>query len=361
MNNSNKSIVFLLSSGTSKPVGGIKVVFEYANRFAKDGYDVTIINPSILYYGKINFMELLKVIPRYIKRKILRSSGKEWFDLDSRVKEKNVLTLDWLNIPKKQHIYVATACPTSYYLNKYPIPKENKFYLIQGFENWGHSNEYAYNSYRFGFRNIVISNWLADVVKRSDSPCTIIRNGYDFSYFKLTNTIEYRNRYSISMLYHPNPKKGCEYGLEALGRIRERYPQLKAVLFGVPPRPQNFPEWIEYYQTPDKDTHNKIYNESSVYLAPSLIEGWGLTVGEAMICGAAIVCTDTLGFQEMVENEKNGLIVEAADSKALEDAVIRMIEDDEFRIKLAKQGNQDIQAYSWDESYAKFKNLIEAG
>lgn len=43
------------------------------------------------------------------------------------------------------------------------------------------------------------------------------------------------------------------------------------------------PGWIEYYRQPDRDTHNRIYNSSSIYLASSLQKGWGLTVGEAMI------------------------------------------------------------------------------
>lgn len=41
------------------------------------------------------------------------------------------------------------------------------------------------------------------------------------------------------------------------------------------------PGWMEYYRQPDRDTHNRIYNSSSIYLASSLQEGWGLTVGEA--------------------------------------------------------------------------------
>ncbi len=35
-----KSVTFLLPKGAEHPVGGLKVVFEYANRFAADGYIV---------------------------------------------------------------------------------------------------------------------------------------------------------------------------------------------------------------------------------------------------------------------------------------------------------------------------------
>lgn len=35
------------------------------------------------------------------------------------------------------------------------------------------------------------------------------------------------------------------------------------------------PGWMEYYRQPDHDTHNRIYNSSSIYLASSLQEAWG--------------------------------------------------------------------------------------
>lgn len=38
-----KKIVFLLPNNASKPVGGVKVVLEYANRLAADGFDVELV------------------------------------------------------------------------------------------------------------------------------------------------------------------------------------------------------------------------------------------------------------------------------------------------------------------------------
>ncbi len=157
------------------------------------------------------------------------------------------------------------------------------------------------------------------------------------------------------MLYHYQERKGCVYGLKALKIVKERYPQLKAVFFGTPKRPSDLPDWISYYQCPDKETHNRIYNNSAIYLAPSLQEGWGLTVGEAMICGAVPVCTDTLGFHEMVTDGENGFIVPVKDVEKMAKRIILLIENDSLRFKLAHESVKTMSRFSWKESFIKLE------
>lgn len=358
MDKHNKSIAFLMPGiGGIGPVGGYKVVYEYANMLVKDGYNVTIMYPITLNFKKYDYISKLRVIPHYLKWRIKGISGGSWFNLDNRVKEKLVLSLNYCHVPNND-FYFATSIETAYYLKDYPVNLESKAYLIQGYENWGMTKAEVDASYKFGFKNFTISKWLHDKVAKTGGDSFLLKNGFDFNYFKLSTPIDSRNRYAISMLYHDNEKKGCKYGIEALTKVKEIYPELKATLFGVPERPLNLPIWIQYFQTPDRDLHNKIYNESSIYLAPSLQEGWGLTVGEAMICGAAIICTDTLGFREMVENGRNGIIVPTKDIDSLVDAIIKLISNDKLRISFAKQGNEDIKAFTWDKSYNLLKDII---
>lgn len=161
------------------------------------------------------------------------------------------------------------------------------------------------------------------------------------------------------MLYHDDERKGCIYGIDALNIVRTKYPQLKAIFFGFPERSCDLPEWVEYFRCPDKETHNRIYNTSSIYLAPSLQEGWGLTVGEAMICGNAIVCTDILGFREMVTDGKEGLIVPIENSTALADAIIKLIENPELRLRMAHTAVDTISNFRWDESFKLFESMLD--
>lgn len=354
-----KSITFLMPGNGHSPAGGYKIVYEYANRLAEDGYSVHIVYPVSINFKKSFLKEKIKSILRFPYWGLKGYSCKRWFHLNPGVKEHLTFSLNYSHIPKTD-VYVATAVQTSYYLASYPIENSKKLYLIQGFETWSATEEYVYNSYKLGLKNIVISDWLAEKVKSVGADFTIIKNGFDFDYFQLSIPIEEKDKYSISMLYNKAKIKGCKYGLDALEIVRTKYPQLKANLFGVSKRPEGLPEWIMYYQCPDRETHNRIYNQSAIYLAPSLQEGWGLPVGEAMICGSVPVCTETLGFKEMVRDGVNGYIVPIKDSEALASKIVSLIEDDETRKKMAKRGNSDIKKFRWNLSYSKFKNLIES-
>lgn len=205
----------------------------------------------------------------------------------------------------------------------------------------------------------MISDWLAKEVRKAGAECEIVKNGFDFDYFHLSKPIESRDPLRISMLYHSSEQKGCIYGLEALYLVKNRFPGLRAILFGVPPRPDGLPEWIEYYHCPDRPTHNAIYNNSSIYMAPSLQEGWGLPVGEAMICGNAIVCTDTQGFQEMVADGQEGFIVPAKNPRALANAMITLIENPDLRISMAHKGIKAVAPMTWDKSVARMVDIIK--
>lgn len=353
----NESITFLLPSNGLKPAGGYKVVYEYANRFVQNGFDVYIAYSTITTEDKPFYIKNIKSFLVYIYRKLNGYSCRKWFNLDHRVKEIIIPQYSYRFMPKTNY-YVATAVHTSYTLINLPISNSRKYYLIQGFENWSASDKYVYDSYKLGLNNIVISSWLEKVVKKETPNCTLIKNGFDFEYFSLIKPVEDKNKYTISMLYHHMENKGAKYGIEAVKLVKRKYPELRVLLFGVPPRPSDLPNWIEYYQKPDRDLHNRIYNESAIYLAPSLQEGWGLTIGEAMICGAAIVCTDTLGFHEMIEHNKTALVSPIKDSVSLANNIISLIEDDSKRISMAKSGNEYIKQFDWDSSFQKFKSLI---
>lgn len=350
-----KSISFLFFGTPHRPVGGFKVAFEYANHLTSCGYDVHLVYSMTLNPGQTSLKDLM----RYARRKVFRISARSWFNLAPSISEHTVLTLRQRDVPRTD-FYVATAMQTSRFLKDFDVPDDHKLYLIQAFENWGVSDQEVFDTYRYGLKNIAISKWLKAKVEQTGANCTLIRNGFDFDYFRLTNPIDTRSPFTISMLFHNDSRKGCGYGIEALTMVKAKYPQLKALFFGFPERPADLPEWIEYNHCPDRETHNRIYNTSSIYLAPSLQEGWGLTVGEAMICGNAIVCTDTLGFQEMVTEGKEGFIVPTRNSLALADAIMELIENPGLRIRMARTSVETISRFSWDESFNKLECLLNS-
>ena len=358
-----KRVVFLLPIGSVNPIGGYKVVYEYANRLVADGHNVSIVYPAYLFEVNksflVTFYHRCKAILRYAYWGIKKIySGRNWFKLDERISERWVYSLA-CPLPQGD-VYIATAVQTAVYLNRHDeISNNRKYYLIQHFENWdGITDQEVLATYHFPLHKIVIASWLEKIVHEVGETCVLIPNGFDFTYFKKTVSVSCRNRYMVCMLYHLSNWKGCSDGLRALDIVKKTHPDLQVNIFGVSPRPEELPDWYHYYQRPDRETHNRLYNESAIFIGTSWTEGWGLTVGEAMICGCAVVCTDNAGYLEMATDGETALVSPVKDVEALANNVVRLIEDDDLRYRIANAGNRNIQQFTWESAYGKFKNVI---
>ena len=256
---------------------------------------------------------------------------------------------------------VATFIDSAFALHNLNLDSSKScIYLIQGFEKWfPFSETQVFESYRFPMKKVVITPWLLEKVQSAGENAALIYNGLDFSYFTLSKKIEERNPYEISLMYHTRPEKRFEDSVKALEIVHEKFPQLHVSVFGIFNSPENFPEWFTYYKSPSKELHNKIYNDSSIYIAASSTEGFGLTVAEAMICGCAVACTDNGGFSSMVADGETGLLSPVFDYKALAENIIKLISDNELRIRLAKNGNENIKKFNWESAVGKFQKVIE--
>lgn len=353
------TITFLFPHPTAGPTGGYKVVYEYANRLVADGYRVNIVYSGSIYWSRKSFYHKLTNCVRYVQQLFKGYSCRGWFPLDKRVKEHFSLSLNYRHVPKSD-IYVATSPYTAFYLNRYPVKTNRKFYLIQGREDWGLGlKAILFETYHYPLQKIVIAGWLQRMLREEHGEdAVLIPNGFDFTKFSLDVVINAKRRFCVSMLYHEMECKDCAMGFRALNIVRERYPELRVNVFGVPERPANLPTWYTYYKQPTAEIHNRINNESAIFIGTSKVEGWGLTVGEAMICGQAVCCTDNDGYKEMAIDGETALVSPVGDSEALAKNIIRLIEDDELRLRIAENGNRFIQKFSWDGSYCKLLHVL---
>ena len=182
-----KKILFLLPGIANSPIGGYKVVYEYANRLVENGYDVSVAYPAYMHVESdsaiMRFLRICKAVLRFLYCRITKKhSCRNWFGLDKRVKELMTCTLLEKHCPVAD-IYVATSVHTAYYLNEYKRPCR-RFYLIQHYESWGGiTDAQLRRTYSFPLKKIVISQWLYDIVSKYNPDCTLIPNGFDFDFF----------------------------------------------------------------------------------------------------------------------------------------------------------------------------------
>lgn len=354
-----KKINFLFPGVPSISSGGLKMVFEYANRLSQRGYEVGIIfNCEGGFYSKRMY------IPRFIKEHILYPLliryYPKWFNLDSRVKKSFVTAIKDNEIPEADAIIV-TAVVSTPYVAKLSEAKGKKIYFIQGFENWYEDwpTERVMSTYRMGMKNIVVAKWLEEKVKEAGADCIVIPNSIDLKVFNIDIPIEERESHSIAMLYHTQPLKGAKYDLEALSRLKRKYPDLKVRLFGKPMRPSNFPRWIQYTHNATQKQLREIYNLSAIFMCSSIQEGFGLTGAEAMACGAAYVSSDYGGVHEYAKHRRNALLSNPRDVDALVEHVSYLLNHPKERIRLAETGYRDIQQLDWEKSLDKFEQVLQ--
>lgn len=354
-----KSVTFVLPGNSSKPIGGYKVVFEYANRLHSDGYRVNLVFPASLLWKDQGMKGKLKGIIKYLYYLLGKKyEPYDWFPLNKKINIRWIPSLEEKYIPNADFVF-ATACETAEYVKSYSLMKGKKFYLIQHFEDWYFSKEEVLETWQYDMKKIVIAEWLREISNSIGEKCELVYNGLDFEKFNLDISIEKKITNQIIMLYHESEWKGSEIGLKALEKVKNEISDLKVKLFGTPKKPENLPEYIEYYQTPDQKLLRKLYNESSIYLGTSYGEGWGLTVSEAMQCGCAVACTNVNGYNEMVKDNETGLLSPSGNFEKLSENIIKLIKNKELRVTLAENGNKFIQKFTWEKAYSKFKNILE--
>ena len=91
-----------------------------------------------------------------------------------------------------------------------------------------------------------------------------------------------------------------------------------------------------------------LYSGARVYACPSLYEGFGFTVLEAMACGAPVVCSIAASLPEVGGDA--ALYADASDPKAFGEALYRAFTDDVVRRQLTKRGQKNLQRFSWEQA-----------
>jgi len=101
----------------------------------------------------------------------------------------------------------------------------------------------------------------------------------------------------------------------------------------------------------------QFYQSASVFVFPSLYEGFGLPVLEAMACGCPVVCSNTSSLPEVVG--KAAVMVSPLDTSAMESAMRQILTDSTLRDSMRKAGLQQVKQFSWDQTATRTVELYE--
>ena len=93
------------------------------------------------------------------------------------------------------------------------------------------------------------------------------------------------------------------------------------------------------------------YNAATVLAYPSLYEGFGLPVLEAMACGTPVVCSNTSSLPEAAGNA--ALMVDPNDTNALAEELARLLNEKTLRLEMRRRGLAHAQQFTWAHTAQK--------
>jgi alpha-1,3-rhamnosyl/mannosyltransferase len=91
-----------------------------------------------------------------------------------------------------------------------------------------------------------------------------------------------------------------------------------------------------------------LYSAARVCVCPSLYEGFGFTVLEAMACGAPVVCSRATSLPEVAG--KAALYFDPHDPEEIARRLVRVFSDDALRASLIEQGRHNLQRFNWADT-----------
>lgn len=100
-----------------------------------------------------------------------------------------------------------------------------------------------------------------------------------------------------------------------------------------------------------------IYSMAQIFLFPSLREGFGIPIIEAMASGVPVITSNTSSMPEVAGG--SACLINPKKTYQLRDAIVKILSDKEYRNELIKQGLEQSKNFSWDRSAKDVLKIYE--
>ena len=105
---------------------------------------------------------------------------------------------------------------------------------------------------------------------------------------------------------------------------------------------------ITFIPYPDRTTLVEIYNAADILLAPSLYEGFGLTILEAMACGTPVITSNVSSLPEVTNDA--AILVNPLDVSAIVEGILQLQQDSSWRDRLIEKGLLRAKQFTWKQT-----------
>jgi glycosyltransferase involved in cell wall biosynthesis len=199
----------------------------------------------------------------------------------------------------------------------------------------------------------------------AETKVTVIPNG--------VNTLDYLPRKN---LMHPiilfigslTEQKGVRYLLEAFADVHRSFQDSKLIIIGEGPELERLialtqqlgiQENVSFEDAVAHSRVSTIMQESSIFVLPSINEGFGLVLLESLANGLPAIAFNSGGVGDIL-GEGAGLLVEPGNVEQLANAIKKLITDKDLYAHVRKQGFKKSQDFSWDIVATRVSGIYES-
>lgn len=184
----------------------------------------------------------------------------------------------------------------------------------------------------------------------------VIPNGVDTSFFRPNG-----RRATDALTDHPRllflgriePRNGLGTLLDAMPRVLARYPRAVLTVAGDGP-------WRSYYERRAHELGASVrfvgqvfadrpayYGSADLYLCPTTIASFGVTLLEAMACGTPMIVSDNLGFRSVVDGGAEAVIIPKDDPAIWAETTLALLDDPDRRAAMGRAGRAKAARFAW--------------
>jgi glycosyltransferase involved in cell wall biosynthesis len=165
------------------------------------------------------------------------------------------------------------------------------------------------------------------------------------------------------------PKKGLKYLLEAVAQLEQEAgkPVCQVLLVGEGPAEQSLRTLSERLGISPRVAFvgvrrdiPEVLSLMNIFVLPSLYEGFGIAILEAMAAGKPVIATTVGGIPEFVVPGQSGLLVPPGDASALARAIKQLLDEPEKARAMGRQGQEHVKThYSIESVVRQHEQLYE--
>ena len=225
---------------------------------------------------------------------------------------------------------------------------------------------------KFADKIITVSNKLRNVIKEKYllDKTVVINNGINPEEYAIDEQIELKGQYVMLSVSSLIKTKGIDLNINALSKLVKKYPNIMYYIIGDGEESKNLKKLVMDLnlsrnviflgKLPHSEVIKYMSSKCDVFSLPSWQEGFGIVYIEAMNNGIPVIGIKGQGIEDVIEDRKNGFLVEPKDVDDLADTIDYILSHKAAAKKIGKNGeNTVLSEFTWFRNAQKTIDIYD--